>query len=80
MIHKKSNGEYKKIKARKKKKAKKALGAYNKQYKQRCCKCGKYGNKPGYQKCSENKKEMTRKKRVKKNLTKYVTIVVERAL
>ena len=39
-----------------KKRGKRVLGAYNKQYKQRCCKCGKYGHKPCYQKWPENEK------------------------
>ena len=32
----------------------KVLGAYNKQYKQWCCKCGRYGHKPGDRKYPEN--------------------------
>ena len=33
------------------------MGAYNKQDKQQCQKCGKYGHKPGGQRCPENKNE-----------------------
>ena len=64
MIQEKLNQMYKKEKE-------KVLGTYNKQYKQRCCKFGKYGYKPGDQKCLENKNEKYEKKENRNKKKKF---------
>ena len=69
-ICEKLNHRYEKIKSKKEEKSKKekALRAYNKQYKQRRQRCGKYGHKPGDQRCPEIK--MKEKKMIRNKIRK----------
>ena len=53
------------------------MGDYNRKHKQMCCKCRKYGHKPGNRKCPEYKKKMKEMKEIRKQKEMTMKIKIQ---